>query len=144
MKVSPSNGGQDAKQAFECLRDVHETAFETRFQHVTDANIGEVFNAQNEWALAREAIVGGERLSLCRKDPRLRDLAYPRLQLEAVRGVEEKLDANAAKPRPRLTPKEHEIIKNDLYGVFKIAKVDIAVRSSAKAALLLGILHCTS
>lgn len=42
-RASASDGGQNAKQAFESLRNGHETAFGTRFQYVTDAKVREMF-----------------------------------------------------------------------------------------------------
>lgn len=87
------------------------------------------------------AIIDGERLRLSQSNPKIQSLGPSRQILAAIRAIEQKLNADAAKPGSQLTPEDLSIIKTKLCGFSNIGKTIIVMGIVAKVLLPLGFLY---
>ena len=86
-------------------------------------------------------IIDGERLRLSQSDPQIQSLGPSRQVLAAILAIEQKLNADAAKPGSQLTPEDLNIMKTKLSEFSKMAKTIGAMGIVAKVVLPPGFLY---
>ena len=86
-------------------------------------------------------IIDGERLRLSQSNPKIQSLGLSRQVLAAILAIEQKLNADAAKPGSQLTPEDLNIIKTQLCEFSNTGKTVIVLGIVAKVVLPLGFLY---
>lgn len=94
-----------------------------------------------ERAKVLEAIIDGERLRLSQSDPTIQSLGPSRQILAAIQAIEQKRNADAAKPGSQLTSEDLTTIKTKLCAFSDIAKTIAAMGIVAKVVLPLRFLY---